>query len=1441
MSNETENPRLAAPLYYARLGYKVVANHHPIFRKGRRVRCSCYKAADCPSIGKHPRYDEDLLPSGVADASSDPDVIRAWWRKWPDANVGIALDDTLCVIDVDPRNGGLASAAKLNLPRTAEDRSGRGDGGGHKFYRPPQGIKLRNGEIKPGVDFLTAGKQVIVWPSIHYSTGLPYEWLPRQNLESCLPADLPAEIAEKMLFTADKKTSEPASAIRSARVNLAAGVVTDESRALARLLAEAVPGAIEELDGELRIGSHGARQVRQGDSAPWFRDYETGARGGVQDAIDAYGIDVRRVPLILQRYLKRDALPRVQQAADLDLYEAWDAGLTLKQLGGGNHPALKPFIAQGLDPARFDDEFRVCRAQRKGVLTPVALFQVCDLAGRRTGIVGQFASEDGAPLGELTTAGEWGCIKLAEADDADDDSAIVTIGLKAGVAAMLARPGRRVLVVAERAGLRRFVLSERVRNITVLGEDDDRVAAWNLVKRHRHRLDSAAFARTKDGRKVSDALDGAKQVWLQEYLRAHALPGSPDASPKAAATAEERRQIVAEADAKIEAELRAFFMEFKRRQEAGEDGKALRLVLKAAAGLGKTECALRLILEMKIKVVYAVPDYEAAYNLLKRIIALQKKLGLKGAALGTIFHGKLRDVTETEKQCLKSSEVEEARKAGISVSEAKSMCAVRWQDKRGVWHESKCDLSDRCNYLRQQPAQITIVVHASLSSKGHPNLPEDVLLVIDERLQHIATLSIPDQDFYVPKVIKGEWARALFPRRDLLSRELIRELAGEEYRCDRLGWIAKRRGLKLGSEEENVEAFLAKVENTADRLSVPDGDLPLPSDSAEDRRKWLDRQRSSDRRPAIAKLFRAIVDWYRHGDSETFGARWVPAGRGDGRVEWDFSMPLAERWQSAAILQLDASDRELLRHPEMRKAKTVVVDAPRNARFVQLYTHELHKGGFEGDKGYERIDVINDFLDTMAAEGVVGFVCAQKDVEGKLRVPKEWTSAHFGALRGDDTHKHASVAVIIGRSMPTSDGVDRVVRALYPDLALPDQDVLPQLGKKLAARNGDIAPVVTRDGVSAIHNEVLKWIVEDELVQAIDRARLVRRDEEATILLLCNRPLEGVQPDELISWNDDVAETNVFAAYYRHAALNGGVVGLSDERMVERRKSCGARFFCSANAAKMARNKWVKAAHWKALFEVARKPRDPQNWCQTPLRITYACDTRFAELHIGVTYRYRAAKQNAHKAIVTLRLAGDQTPEAAVADMTTARLAGRLEAAFGVAVHDVELVGVAYAGREELSKRAAEERPRITRQEAERRDMEEKELRRSREAAAAEEAELRAHFGTKDDEAPPVISNEPVWATLERVFVGGGPEVEPAAIDIAEVDWITSSQVGWLAKEDRYYRDWAALSDDQRTDEEAFLSSVHAEVHAHEAAKLDEYLRKVANDGVFHEKEYGTS
>lgn len=172
----TATPRLldSALWYAAQRGWRVF----PLHNLKASGACTCGER-DC-SKGKHPR-----TPNGCNDASTDPAQIRAWWKRWPLANVGIATGRGLVVLDVDPRNDGAESLSDLltslgQLPDTVEVLTG---GGGRHIYLSAvdttagKVFEVRNSAsvLGRGVDVRGDGGYVVAPPSSHES-GQPYRW-----------------------------------------------------------------------------------------------------------------------------------------------------------------------------------------------------------------------------------------------------------------------------------------------------------------------------------------------------------------------------------------------------------------------------------------------------------------------------------------------------------------------------------------------------------------------------------------------------------------------------------------------------------------------------------------------------------------------------------------------------------------------------------------------------------------------------------------------------------------------------------------------------------------------------------------------------------------------------------------------------------------------------------------------------------------------------------------------------------------------------------------------------------------------------------------------------------------------------------------------------------------------------------------------------------------
>lgn len=138
-----------------------------------------------PLKGKVP-----ITAHGVDDATTDPATVRWWWSRWPTANIGARVPDSLLVLDVDPRNRGDLGALAGVLPQTLTVVSGRNDGGMHFYFRRPFG-PITSGKLPRGFDLKLKG-YCVVPPSLHPATGQPYRWLMHE------PVPLPVWLREQL-------------------------------------------------------------------------------------------------------------------------------------------------------------------------------------------------------------------------------------------------------------------------------------------------------------------------------------------------------------------------------------------------------------------------------------------------------------------------------------------------------------------------------------------------------------------------------------------------------------------------------------------------------------------------------------------------------------------------------------------------------------------------------------------------------------------------------------------------------------------------------------------------------------------------------------------------------------------------------------------------------------------------------------------------------------------------------------------------------------------------------------------------------------------------------------------------------------------------------------------------------------------------------------------
>lgn len=101
--------------------------------------------------------------SGCHDATLSAEAIDHIWNEYPDANIGIAPDDSFVVVDIDVKDGkaGLASAKAAGVwPQTGANKTVTASGGYHLFFRTDERHGNRSG-VMDGIDIRGFGGYVV--------------------------------------------------------------------------------------------------------------------------------------------------------------------------------------------------------------------------------------------------------------------------------------------------------------------------------------------------------------------------------------------------------------------------------------------------------------------------------------------------------------------------------------------------------------------------------------------------------------------------------------------------------------------------------------------------------------------------------------------------------------------------------------------------------------------------------------------------------------------------------------------------------------------------------------------------------------------------------------------------------------------------------------------------------------------------------------------------------------------------------------------------------------------------------------------------------------------------------------------------------------------------------------------------------------------------------
>jgi hypothetical protein len=146
--------------------------------------------------------------------------------------------------------------------------------------------------------------------------------------------------------------------------------------------------------------------------------------------------------------------------------------------------------------------------------------------------------------------------------------------------------------------------------------------------------------------------------------------------------------------------------------------------------------------------------------------------------------------------------------------------------------------------------------------------------------------------------------------------------------------------------------------------------------------------------------------------------------------------------------------------------------------------------------------------------------------------------AHFGNIRGSNEFENHDTLIILGRNEPRVAAAEKSAMAIWYDTKEPIERISP-------SHNGRVnypkkfRPYTIRDNSETVERvsvhpdprvqAVVEQVREAEMLQAIDRLRLIHSERRKAVYILCNIPLD-IPVDEFVTWKQLVGDQRLAAA-----------------------------------------------------------------------------------------------------------------------------------------------------------------------------------------------------------------------------------------------------------------------------------------------------------------------
>jgi broad specificity phosphatase PhoE len=259
-----------------------------------------------------------------------------------------------------------------------------------------------------------------------------------------------------------------------------------------------------------------------------------------------------------------------------------------------------------------------------------------------------------------------------------------------------------------------------------------------------------------------------------------------------------------------------------------------------------------------------------------------------------------------------------------------------------------------------------------------------------------------------------------------------------------------------------------------------------------------------------------------------------------GRRPWPF--------RQRRLLVLDGTaNAEILKQFVPALVAAPEIRVRRNARVIQVSNSTFYKGSLikratasDGTRKPEpkaRLLEVADFIERTACKGKtlvvtnkpVRCVLTGEDAHGSLPISAPYRGAdiaHFGNLRGSNEFERHEIVIILGRDEPSVADAERRAMAIWYDTKEPirpaRRDYKGQVNYPVKTRRYQMSNGTKKSGNVSVHPDprvqaVVEQAREAEMIQAIDRLRLIHTEKRKTVYILCSIPLD-IPVDELVTW-----------------------------------------------------------------------------------------------------------------------------------------------------------------------------------------------------------------------------------------------------------------------------------------------------------------------------------